>query len=741
MKQRSDDAGPIIVVLVAVVVVIAAAAAWFLFDRATALRPVAAPARPVPVPSTVPSAPPAPVELEEATPSIAAPDDEQASRRVTSDEAVGTVHWSDLLAPVDVASGAPIAGARLVHVDERGERRELALDAVVGPSDLAIGAVAVLVARGFCPRAFETRELARRTEPLPIALGAAGQLRIELEDPSIEDVPALDLRVGESRRYDVPAALDPHLAELGLDTAHELAAIHSFGTVLREIVDGDPPAAWLAEELQRALRYERLLPLFALEGPPTVGCFAYAELTGRSEFPIVLDDVPVGALLDVEVEQHEAEGFHVSIGEPTWDVEREWSRYVWFERVVDAERPLVVAVRLQRAANLRGRIPAGSTEGVAHIVRRSARGGTYEVSRTPIGTDGEFGATDITPGAHVVEATWRLPSGAAARALREVDVPPGADVDLGLLTPDAGPSLHVVPRLVLDGADDDAGVLAAVHDAVWSMTIGDVPEIAGAPSGVARIVEREDFEPFELSGFEPARYRLLVAPFALPGDLAERFRVTDWKNHVEVDLVHGDATVELVLEVRTAVACEVVVVSPPTGKEDVIQAVAARAYETSTGLCYGIEFDDGFELDATEAWSRRTTTSLPPGHWVVAATSRSMSMGALQDPPAEEMVDFVGTAEFDVAPGESPSVTLHLERAAAVRGSLAAFGRDGTSTAPVMAAPSDMPRDMAALWSSWITKTRTFELRGLLPNRNYAVFDSEAEFESGAAGTVTELVE
>lgn len=707
-----------------------------------------------------------PVELVDAEPAT--------SEREALDDRLDGRSWADLLFPVSTEDGAPIEGARIIHVDHRGERREVSLDAPILADDLHERALAAIDTDEHCFRAFLPRELAEHTgDPVHVALHPSTRIRFELigEEPEVWPV----FQAVVSSQWFLDGATE-EMEELGLEEIEEIQPIFAFAQNLRFILFGASEPKYRRKQIRWAARTEVVRPLLELTGAPAVFGHTNAKVAPVASLPLVIDDLPIGTEVDVYPEFEDEPTLVRFIGPEGRELN--WLDDETF--ALEAESSVLIEVDFPPPATVLGSIAPGHAGGAVNVAALDEDGDPswFETWEAEIAEDGSFAVSGLPPGEFDLTAAWADAAGARFQAQRRFELVSGQVLDLGRLDAATGGSVTFRPVLVVDGVEDPTFLGGAFDDFAWDLSM--VQEVVFDEAAYDELedwqLEDEAFmqsfweaqQPDEVPSYEsevvglaettfgnvePGRYWVSTFFWELPEAVAAGYRVIGFEEFEVLD-VSGDTVRELRFEIESAAMLQIVAEVPALGV-GYDQWLTLVAWNADGDVRTFEDLDMTYASSSDQPWSIDATVPIDPGTWEFALVVRCEIDTWLFD-DEEEMPDlppksFVASTSFSVAAvGSNDRLDFQLVPGATLRGTEKAYRGNDDEWGWVQLSPVGAPEDVGELWSVFPDGDGPdvgsggevlFVIDGLLPSTEYAVQFSENTVTTGASGSVVDVLE
>jgi hypothetical protein len=648
--------------------------------------------------------------------------------------------WSELLAPIDFATRAPVADATLVFFDASGARRERPLDGPIDQRDLRPGVLGVVDAPNHVARPFLPNDFASH---------APGPLTVELRPSAALHIVA-DMSIDLSQRpieYSIESGYDGRATGSDADRA----AI-DVSRRLRELLHGDLDVSARAQRVA-ALTVRRepaALPHFDLARTPDPSFGAQTRLTLPDRLPWVIDDLPAGVPIAIDMRIAEP----LRIASTSDFATRDALKSVVFE---PATSPRLVIERTL-FGTVRGQLDdfdAGThaiwiePENVAPLAPRQVlaaeRSGAFEIAPVATGRQ-RFGAR------------WTTTGGVLTEYVRVVDVPADDVLDLGVLRADPDLERHRItlrPRVTIDGIEVEPAVDARLRDSSWSVDLLPFkPEsvtIVPATAGGSARSSATAFE-FEASGarrLEPSLRSMtarLGDAIVVEGVLPDRYRL----------LVRGQPAPRLDrLVLRPSIANPIVPITVASHVEQTVAVDLVSHWRTTFRFVHaGVDPLPPLELSMHRRG--RSTIGFDPfavatsvgdgspqehvldeGSWVAEVRGAERGAGAL---PIERSQRLVGWSGFDVGETDESVVEIQLVAACALELSRAVVdAHPETNEIETRERLYVVGTHHDRAPHSSVHSTTYIVFEDLLPDSEYTIHPLGRKFRTGAPGSVTRI--
>ncbi|MEZ5978358.1 MAG: hypothetical protein R3F34_09075 [Planctomycetota bacterium] len=651
----------------------------------------------------------------------------EAPARTALGDVLDGRRWSDLVAPVDDASGAAIDDAIVVVIGAEGARVVRRLGDHVGARDLDDGGLAAIDSPRYVPRFFRPDELREREGATRIELAAAGAIEFRSDGERAADAEPWSYVV----RAEDGDVLDPGFA------IEERSVFESYADTARRLVGARDDDGWRRRQVRFVRKQEALGALLALDGPPVVAPWTRYFDPSVERFPTALDDLPLGSAYEVRSTGGSATRFEMS--------QDDGATWTGAPLEIEFRSPgarAIVRVRAVTGASIAGRFESSTERGTASATFRPTgrpNGRSTTVGPLPADADGSFEFHDLEPGDYHLALKWKESDGTVG--LRDLWFPlaEGERKDVGEIGGADGSVLVLRPRLVVDGAPDPTLLGGAMRDARWHLTIGrrsagDVGARLGIAIDDARdFVDMVGLEAQRVVGLEPGSYFAIVSLNALPEGVRERYLTTTTLDVREVDVGTGTTELDVDLVLESASRCRISVDVPGVDAGQQLLAYACRSDGASGRM---LVFDPNEHGAAASGWSAHADEMLEPGAWsVVVLAHPDVSP---QAPAWDATARYVGRVEFTVEPGVPLDVAVPLVLGASVRIDRATLGL-GENEAWTRLHPTDLPEMTSYTWQGYASTSGPIVVHGLLPDTEYVVVDSDVVVTTGAGGSTTDL--
>jgi hypothetical protein len=692
----------------------------------------------------------------------AAPSDEPRHAAAVGES--GALRWGDVLRPVDALSGVALTDVRVAHApvalaDKDKGPTWRTLDQPLDANDFAAPGFVVVDVPAHVPALVELAAALAGDQPALVPLSPSAAVRFEIVAEGAGT--GVDQIVYVSLSGDWLATSDwsplQQLKQLGrIDLEVITRRDEPDGSVNVDARDIWDFARWYASDLERIRqdpkRSERWRELTTRrrnqatdsDPPPTSGFYD--------------EDTPASTSFagdrSATWTPHLSAGFHKDVraselitGMPagielTLDLRA--PKHVEFDPAEDdvlfaaSPAPIVlepgemrvITVRLLGSADVLGALPGGATDGVVELMWRSADGTWVGCESRRELSGGEFRFDDVRPGAWQAAITWRDSSGAHVRVARAFEVVAGETYDLGLLAPNDGVDVTIVPRVEIDGVIDETLLGGALFETSWRFDhTGFEATARELDSATANVLE-----PLVLRGVLGGEFFIAFDRPELPEAAAANLRFVEWRCPTRHALA-GPLTIEATLCLATSLRVPLEFVAKGGSRSSFLRVNAlARRVDGDRDDVRTIEVPTAFVLDPSREL-RGASASLDPGTWEIFA-----SLGT-QTPfeNGDEAVTWFGSTRVVVVPGAT--ARIELAPAATV-----VFGpnfdwRGAEPAGWFQVVPVDAPDALAPLAYPWPGDGITHDaaVDGLAPDTEYRVLGTKIRFRTGASGSRTVL--
>lgn len=713
--------------------------------------------------------------------------------------------WLDLVAPRDAVSGALVLDARVVLVTSAGRILRADVGDAFDAAELADAALLRIESPEHEPRHVTTDGWFAASlaggPPRAFELVRRGRVSLRIVGHEESDALSLMLQVEPSARSEPPrgaageSTVEPDTrstAELAQGRVDELESetLVQHLNRLDSLCDMYGAAGNVAVALAGLLEDDAARALLDPAVPRVGGALRGVQRRYVRGGSTDLDGLPVGEPLELDVRSKRLYRARVA-GSQAWYASTD------FAFVVPAEGRVTIELEAGDWASLAGSVASGGSAGRIVVFRALAtagdpdpdeRGFVHE-SSAEFGPDGDFVCERLTPGPKRVFTRWVDAAADGAHewvSLVDMDVAPGVNaLDLVATAAPDRASVRCIPRIIVDGVDDLAGMDAAAREVIWSVVLHrdhssthpwNTRDLSGPIGGLA----------FE--GVRAGSYQVQVAQAELREWLKERYERASIEIGYPTQIIvgsevapdsHGigfedaapdppplellgaapwrtDGTpVELEFVVRIEhvrrVLLEVEIPTSSGLEASDLPRVAVVARERTTGAIVqsgrdweGETFDD-FSIDP-EGFVRRLSASsrfelrLPRGDWeLVARLAPRWTDGRGERAPLEE-ASYFATGSVTVLDVES-AVPL-VERAVAQRAAtivvpMKFVGAFGTRRS---LRPASWPDDAPTPWGGdAVLGEQSLVFHGCVPGVEYVLAGSERTVVAGPPGSVVEL--
>jgi hypothetical protein len=668
----------------------------------------------------------------------AAPSDEP--RRAAAVGDAGALRWSDVLRPVDALSGVALTDVRVAHAPVALADMDIApnwrtLDEPLESNDLAAPGFVVVDAPAHVPALVELAAALAGDQPVLVPLSPSAAVRFEIvaegAGTSVDQVVELSLESS----WDEFDGLSPlqRLGTLGrIDIEVMTRRDEPDGRVNFDARDLWSFAQWYANDLERIHQAPKLREQWrklttrvddrtAIWSP--LLCVGFHEDVRASE---LITGLPAGC----ELTLHHRAPSHV-VFEPA-DPDSAFGESP-APIVLEPGELRVITLRLLGSADVIGALPGGATDGVVELAWRSDDGTWVACESLRELSGGEFRFDDVRPGAWQAAITWRDASGAHVRVARAFEVHSGETHDLGVLAPNDGVDVTIVPRVEIDGVIDETLLGGALRETSWRFDHSGFEATASElDSATAKVLE-----PLVLRGILGDEFFIAFDRPQLPEAAAASLRFVEWRCATRHALA-GPLTIEATLCLATSLRVPVEFVAPGVSRSSFLRVRAlARRVDSDIDVngddVRTIDLPTAFTLDANRDL-RGASASLDPGTWEIFA-----SLGTQTPFEDDESVSLFGSTRVNVVPGAT--ARIELAPAATV-----VFGpnfdwRGSEPSGWFQVVPADAPDALAPLAYPWPGDGITHDaaVDGLAPDTEYRVLGSDVRFRTGASGSRTLL--
>ncbi|MEZ5977377.1 MAG: hypothetical protein R3F34_04070 [Planctomycetota bacterium] len=624
--------------------------------------------------------------------------------------------WSDLVAPVDAATGEVVRGVHLALFGLDGSRADVELDAAADVTRLRDDTLGVLLCESHAPRPFRPYELVRSHDvPARVPMLRTETVRVVYEPETQEE------RVTATLEPVVEA--DPSGARTS--AAGEVPVIDDAAQIARcvETFLGEPVAAvrsWAVKlVLDSALARDAIAldaaPLPMLDGSDPSG----AGVT-------VFRGVPVGGAyrlrfecasrLEVDPAREPGSNLTAPLLVPTPSRE---------------SGVRSVHVRVEPGVTIVGAFPSDAADATLMIRQLEWEG----IERPPdthsargVGAPWEFREERTRAGTFAVGGAWTGGDGVRNFVSRTVALRAGEVRDIGVFDASTAQVLEIVPELVVDGTVVDVAEKPEFAGTNWAFRMEglEAPFDRAQPFGRPRT----RLEPHRIAvSFDRTVARSIeITPYGirLPDAVLDHATPERAQETIVVTPQSG-TSVRLPIRIDVGSTCTAHVVVPPeTGESPVTVQVYVSAVRAEDGACSAFAVDDHFLAESDFSVDARRV--LGPGTWTLYAAARAddySQENVVRDGATDLLVGatFCGRAETTVQLGAPCDVTIRLEPAA-----IAVLHRSAVTTEDKPAftyriVPSGEPDALGDVWYGWSRSDDRSAIGGLLPNTRYRVVE------------------
>ena len=740
-------------------------------------EPAAPEPEPVDLVDTVPEPSAAPASAAEVVPPS------EVSQRAAVDDRLDGRTWADLLFPVSSEDGAPIEGARIIHIDHKGERRVVSLDDPILEDDLHERALAAIDTDAHCYRAFLPRDLAEHSgDPIHVSLHPSARVRFVLLGDEPEVWPEFQIAVSSDwDAFSEEGALgfedadleDADLEDADFEAFERIQPLLAFGPNLRFILSESSDAKYRRRQVRWAARTEEVRPLLELSGAPLVLGHAAVTLSGVSSLPLVVDDLPDAVQVDV-YQDFDEEPALVELFGPD-DASLDWLDDTTY--TTDREEDLVVRVAFPPPATVIGTIGPGHEGGAVTVSALDEMGDPswFETWEVEFAEDGGFSVGGLPPGGFDLAATWSAAGGARFQAQRRFELEPGQVLDLGRIDASTGGSFTFRPVVIVDGVEDPTLLDGALDGLEWELSISQTKSLdisvfenleewqfedeafmdellasQGAGESVNHEAEIVGFAETTFGSVEPGRYWVSTFYWEVPEEVANGYRVVGFQPTEEID-VSGDAVHEIPFVLESAAMLRIVAEVPALGP-GYDQWIELVAWNDAGEVRRFEDFEDIYRSSSDEPWKIDGAVALDPGVWeFVVLVTCELDTWLFDD--EEELPDlpprsFVSRSTVTIATVDArDTLRAQLQPGATLRGTEKAFRGDDDGWGWIQLHPVGAPAELGDVWFTYAEDesetgvAAPLVVRALLPNTEYAMDGAARTVTTGGAGSVVDLIE